>query len=207
MTEIDEDDFLSPEPEPESTAEHDENNPQSGVSITWLANALRMAPLTVKRKLADIPPLRKFRNGYIYNFKQAMEMLVEPKVDIASWVKTLRPADLPPYLQEAFWAAQVKRQLWETNAKDLWKTDDVLEVFGETFKTIKHTIQLWVEDLDRDTELTGKQREVLVRYTDALQASIYSSLLDIPKRRKTPPTLAQLSETDPNTLETEDGVS
>src|SRR5690606_18686323 len=76
-----------------------------------------------------------------YDLKQAASYLVPPKVDIVKWISKLRPTDLPAHLQTEFWDARLKRQKWEFAAGHLWRTEAVQDVLGETFRTIKETMQ------------------------------------------------------------------
>lgn len=156
-----------------------------GVTITFLAQVFGMAKHTVRKRIGDLPPLRRVRNAPIYNFVQACSFLVEPKIDIQEYLKTIRPSELPPALHKDFWDAMNKRQKWAEAAGDLWHTEDVMEVFGEVFKLIKSTSQLWVDNLDRVRELTPDQRRALVTAVDGLLDEVHTNLIRMPSERQT----------------------
>lgn len=165
----------------------------SGVSVAWLAHVFSMHPNTVKQRLADCPPIRgSWGNRPLFSVKQAAGYLVPPRVDIASWIKKLRPNDLPPYLQSEFWAAQNQRLKYEEAAGDLWRTEKVRDVLAEAFKTIKQGCQLWVDTLERAQELTPKQRTSLVHLVDGLQDDLYLRLVEMPKGGRTPSALSEI---------------
>lgn len=169
----------------------------AGVSTTWLMNAFRMDRSTVKRKLAPLPPIKYERaNMPIYDFVQAASYLVKPRVDIAEYIRTLKPNDLPNDLQKEYWDAQLKRQTFELKSGQLWRTEDVLETFGEVFKRIKTTMQLWVENIERKQGLSADQRTLLVQMVDGLQNDIHEQLIDLAKTRSTPSSRASENTTE-----------
>lgn len=156
-----------------------------GVSITWLAQAFGMDKPTVRKRLANCPPIGKMRTYDVYSLRQAASYLVEPKIDIAQYLKSLRPVDLPSYLQDAYWSAMLKRQKYEENARELWRTGDVLDVFGEMAMTLKSTVQLWVENLDRVHGLTPEMRETMTQQGDNLLEEIHRIMVEAPSKRRT----------------------
>lgn len=157
----------------------------AGVSVTWLASVWGMGTESIKRKLADCPPMKREKNAKIYNLRQAAGYLSEPKVNIDEYIKRLRPGDLPPALSKDYWDAKLKRQKWELEAGDLWRTVDVLDVFGETFKHIRTTTQLWLDTVERTEVLSAAQRETLQRLADGLLEDIHRKLVQMPAERKT----------------------
>lgn len=165
-----------------------------GVSVTWLANAFKMDRNTVKKRLAHCPSVSNDRSTPLYSLRQAASYLVEPKVDIASYLKAMRPNDLPPLLQDTFWSAQMKRQKWEVEAGNLWPTEDVLEVLSEAARRIRSAITLWTDNLDRVNGLNSEQRKMLTGMCDGLLDEIHETLIDMPRQKRTPSQLAQLSD-------------
>lgn len=194
----DDDDILGASTAPD-TSEHqgeftgDWTDTIRPVSLRWLSQAFRKDRQTVKKRLAPLQPLRYGRaNQPEYDFVQAASYLVEPKIDISAYLKTLQPKHLPPYLQDTFWAGQLKRQQWETRAGHLWPTNDVLAVFGTTFMLLKDTMQLWVENLDEQGILTAEQRTKIRQMVDGLQEDLHAQLVEMPNKRETRSQLAEL---------------
>lgn len=156
-----------------------------GVTVTFLAQLFGMAKHTVAKRLGPLQPLKRNRNAPVYNLAHAAAYLVEPKVDLQEYLRTLRPTEMPTQLQKDFWDAQIKRQKWEYEAKDLWRTADVLEVLSEVFKNFKSATQLWTDNLERVHSLSDAQRAALTDAVDALQNDFYQMLVEMPKRRQT----------------------
>lgn len=156
-----------------------------GVTIGWLAQAMDMNHDQVKKKLRECPPLRAYKNGYIYDFKVAVSYLVKPRFDIDAYLKQARIEDLPIRLQTEYWAAKNRRREYEENAGQLWRSEQVLEVLGEVFKMIKLALQLWSQNLESTAGLSDTQRKVLQKMVDKLQDDIYKRSVKIAGNRKT----------------------
>lgn len=164
-----------------------------GVSASWLAQMFGADKNTIKKKLAasGIEIVGRRNGGPLYRLADAAPYLVKPKVDLVAYIKTLRPNDLPPMLNEAYWSAMIKRQKWEENAGELWHTDKVLGVLGELNVLIRNRVTLWSEDVDRNEALSQKQREVITQLSDDLLKSIHGLLVDMPSRGATPASIAE----------------
>ena len=158
-----------------------------GVSAHWLAQMFGADKNTIKKKLAasGIEIVGRRQGGPLYRLADAAAYLVKPKVDLITYIKGLRPNDLPPMLNEAYWSAMIKRQKWEENAKDLWRTGDVLEVFGDLNLMFRTTVNLWVEEVDRINSLTAEQRVTISQNADKLLDQVYEMLVELPAKRKT----------------------
>lgn len=169
----------------------------AGVTVAWLSQVFGMDPSTVKKRLADCPPMSRRKAGYVYALPQAAKYLVKPVFDVQTYLRGMKPSDLPPQLTKEYWDAALKRQLWEERAGDLWRTAKVLEVLSDTFLMMKSTIQLWTEDLERKTGLTAEQRTELVKRTDSLQNEIHQSLVEMKSTRRTTPMQEEIGIDDP----------
>lgn len=153
-----------------------------GVTVAWLAQAFRLAPNTVKSRLVGCPVMSRRSRGEkmvttLYDLPTAAAYLVQPKQSSREYYKALKRGDLPPALSQTVWDALLKRQTYEERAGDLWRTEKVRSVLGTTFQTIKFTLQLFPETLERSQEFTPEQRVVLQQMVDALQQDIYDALV------------------------------
>lgn len=165
-----------------------------GVSANWLAQIFGSDVKTIKKKLSRAEGVRvgTGRNGTpLYNIATAAAYLVKPKIDLIAYVKGLRPNDLPPILNDSYWAAMLKRQKWQENAGDLWRTEDVIKVFGDVAMMIKTTAQLWVEDLDRLQGLTPEMRVAVTQQVDKLMEQVHEQMIEMPRTRHTRSSVAE----------------
>lgn len=157
-----------------------------GVTITWLMQAFRKDRYSVKKMLADCPPLRQNGNGQpVYDFVQAAAFLVKPRINIHEYIKKMKPEELPTDLQKEYWDARLKRQKYMVQAKQLYHAEDIAEVFGEAFKHIKTSTQLWSATLERTQGLTPDQYKTLEVLADQLLADLHKVLVDMQKRKRT----------------------
>lgn len=163
----------------------------AGVTVSWLAQAFRMDPKTVKFRLAKCPVLKAHQRGYIYEFKVAVAYLIPPQVDIAEYLQTVKIKDLPTRIQAEYWQAMRARQIWEREAGNLWRTEDVLAKFGEVFGILKSTTQLWGEDMERSVILSIEQRDFLRERIDSLLDDLYGKLTTLPEQSATASSLAE----------------
>lgn len=188
-----EDDLIGGPAEPAESVSIQLADVYGGVSASWLAQVFGHDKNTVAKKLASagLEVVGRRNGGPLYRIPDAAAVLVKPKVDLVAYIKTLRPNDLPPMLNVAYWDAMLKRQKWEENAGDLWRTADVLEVFGDLAFGIKTTVNLWVEEVDRQDGLTAKQRQTITELSDKLLSNVYQQLIDAPRKRKTSSSAAE----------------
>jgi hypothetical protein len=169
----------------------------AGVTVAWLSQVFGMDPTTVKKRLADCPPLQRRKAGFVYDVKTAAAFLVKPVFDVNKYLRGMKPSELPAQLQKEYWDAALKRQKWEELAGELWRTKHVMAVFSEVFLMMKSTMQLWSEDLERTTGLTQEQRVELVKLVDSLQNEIHQNLTTMKAIKRTPSMASEVEIDDP----------
>lgn len=184
-----------------SNAESDWAKLRNGVTITWLYQVLRMDRKTARKRLANCPIIGKgVGNVELYDIGTAMSYLVKPKFDIADYIKSMNPSELPPLLRKEYWDALLKQQQWEEKAGELWRTEKVMKVLGEAFQRIKNSTQTWADNVERKSSLTPDQYKALNLEVDALRHDMYDALVDMPRQEKTESTLAELPMADDDAL-------
>jgi len=157
-----------------------------GVSVFWLAKAFGLDSVTVRKKIADAPTFKRRKGGYLYDLKVVAPYLVKPRGGLEEMLRDMKPADLPTRLQAAFWDARLKQQRWEEAAKDLWRTEAVMEALGQVFQAVKFTVQLWPDQVERAVGLTEEQREMLTEMGDQLQNEVHRVVLEAAKANLSP---------------------
>jgi hypothetical protein len=170
-----------------------------GVTVAFLSQVFRMDSARVKRRLVNCPVKVTRRRGtkqvqHLYDLQTAASYLVEPNISPEEIIRKLSREDLPPAINTAYWDAQLKRQKWEENAGQLWRTETIRSAIGGMFQTIKFTVQLWADTIERQHGLTEEQRETLNGMTDTLQQEIYDSFVNNAKETMTGPQLAEMEK-------------
>ena len=149
-----------------------------GLPVTELAKIFHTSILNVRRKLADVRPIGERSGDPVYDIAEAAEWLVKPKVDLAEYIKTLRPADVPVALQKQFWDAQLGRQKFEELAGHSWRTEKVQTAIGDVLKVVRQKVRLFSDTVDRESTLNEEQRVILQRLSDELLEDMYKGVLE-----------------------------
>lgn len=171
----------------------------NGVTVAFLAQAFQMDTRTVSSRLKGCPIKARKRRGtkmatVLYDFKTACSYLVTPAMSSKEYLRSVKRGDLPAALQQQVWDALLKRQRWEENAGELWRTDRVRAVLSGTFQKIKFTMQLWTETLERQTEVTSAQRDIIIKLVDELQKEVYEAMVTQAAESQTGPQTDEMLE-------------
>lgn len=147
-----------------------------GCSLSQLAQIFAMDVRKIKGKLHGLAPVTTRAGHPIYRIKDAARYLVEPMWPIEEYVKHMNHTDLPYLLKKEYWAAQRSKQLYEIDAGDLWRTDQVVEHISELLKIISLSLRLTSDSVERETALTPKQRDIVIRTMDEALANAHSEI-------------------------------
>ncbi|MEO5866459.1 MAG: hypothetical protein ABIS14_01405 [Sphingomonas sp.] len=163
------------------------------VGRNWLGKAFGMDPdKTVKKRLANVQPhVRLGNNRELYLLTEIIPYLLKPKMDIASYIRTLNPTDMPASINKTFWEAERIKGRTLLESGELWHDSAVLDVLGRVFMLIKERIPIITEGM-RSTGITDEQAETLISYADQMQADLYEALVEQPQKRRNSPRRAEL---------------
>lgn len=149
-----------------------------GCSISQLSTIFGLDNREVSRRINGIAHCGE-RKGYpIYKIADVAHRLIPPaQQDVSEAIKKMSPKDLPPSLTREYWAAQSARLKYEEDAGDLWRTADVLATLSEIFKTARMSILLMRDLVERRTELSHKQRDIIQELIDGVLDDLSDSLI------------------------------
>lgn len=139
-----------------------------GASLIQIATLFKMDARDVKRKLHGTPvnPCGE-RGGYpIYAIKDVAPYLSPPPYDLDEFVQKMTLADLPTMLRKEYWAGMRSRQLYEKEAAELWSTDRVVDTVSTLMKTLRMSLLMSREAVERETELSDRQRAIITAIID-----------------------------------------
>lgn len=165
-----------------------------GVTLNWLSQVFQIEHGKVKALLKDCPIKARHKNGAIYDVKVAAGYLVKPVVDIEAYLQNMKVEELPTRLQDQYWSAMNKRQKWEENAGQLWRTARVAAAFGEVFLYLKEGANLFVQNLQTSTEVTPRQQELLEGMTRTLLKDFFQKIVNLKLRPDTVKAGSMLAE-------------
>ena len=138
-----------------------------GASLMQLAGLFNMDLADIRAKITGVvEPCGERRGHPIYKVKEVAPYLVSPAYDIDEFIQKMTVADLPTFLRKEYWAGMRSRQLYEKEAAELWPTSKVVEVVSMLLKTIRMSMLLARESVERETELTSRQRAIITRIVD-----------------------------------------
>lgn len=147
-----------------------------GASLVHLAEIFGKDSRDVRKKLVEgnVKPKGERRGHLVYAIKDAAPYLVTPAYSIDEFIERMSYADLPHLTRKEFWAGMRSRQLYEKEAAELWPTSDVVDTISELFKTLRMSLLLFRENVERETEMTDRQRDIIVRLVDNAMEDLYA---------------------------------
>ncbi|PZQ95026.1 MAG: hypothetical protein DI533_20410 [Cereibacter sphaeroides] len=150
-----------------------------GANITQLGKLFRMERRDITAKISgNVPPCGE-RGGYpIYFIHEVAPHIVKPIYDIETYLKRMHHNDLPKHLSKEFWAGLRQRQEYLKAEGDLWETDKVIEVMADAFKTLRMTLLLAGDTVEREMTLTHQQRDKLRVIFDGALNDLADSLVN-----------------------------
>lgn len=138
-----------------------------GISITQAITIFGMDLRDIKAKTHGlVKPCGERKGNPIYQIRDLAPYLVKPPYDIDEFIQRMSVADLPMMLRKEYWAGLRSRQLYEKEAAELWPTADVVDMVSTLFKTIRMSLLLTRESVERETELSDRQRAIITRIID-----------------------------------------
>lgn len=152
-----------------------------GLNQTQLQRLFKQDHPTIKRKLelakaAGVKPSGKRDKVDIWHIHEVAPYIVKPAFDIEHYIRTMDHKELPKILTKDFWAGLRSKQEYELKAGNLWPTEKVIEEMGEVFKLMKMSTLLMLDGLEKQTELTASQREIVRQLTHGMLNDIRSRI-------------------------------
>lgn len=137
-----------------------------GATMRQLAIMFSMDPKTVMAKVSGLVPVGRRRGTAVYSIPEAAQRLVKPSYEIERVIMGMNHSDLPPMLQNAFWSAQKTRAAYEEMIGDLWRTSKVVRLISVLFNSVRMSLLLLPDVLEREAGLTREQRAVVRRVVE-----------------------------------------
>lgn len=161
------------------------------VGVTFLGTVFGIEPRRLHKKLKNCPVVGRGTVGRgvgapLYDFKEAVAYIVDPKIDLETWFSSLSTTTMPPIIMKAFWEAIRTRSRVMEEAGDYWHTADVQAIFGRIVMLIRDSTLLWIEDLPDKADLSNENYGALRRQVNELLTSIQEMVDEARKHRRSP---------------------
>lgn len=144
-----------------------------GVNQDQLMRMFKMDHRTAKRKMMEahqggVKSIGKKLTAELYAIHEIAPYFCKPVMDPSEYIKSMDPRELPKILTKEFWAGQRSRQEYEEKAGSLWRTEKVVEEVGDLMKLVKMSSLLMLDAVERQTELSDRQREIIRSLTHGM---------------------------------------
>lgn len=148
------------------TSEHQTSNPLliHGANVSELAIMFGLQRKEAARRLENVPPTRRVGGISTWRISDVAHKLVridDSMSDLISTVLSTHHTDLPKMLSKEYWYGQNQRLRYMRDIGDLWDTHAVVELASEVFKTLRLSLMLAADSVERETGLTLGQREII----------------------------------------------
>ena len=126
----------------------------------------KMDPKVVTQKVSSLVPTGRRRGTSVYSIAEAAARLVKPSYEIERVLMNMNHSDLPPALSSAFWSGLKTRAAYEEMIGDLWRTDKVVRVISVLFNSIRMTLLLLPDTIQREAGLDREKMTVVRRVVE-----------------------------------------
>jgi hypothetical protein len=150
----------------------------AGLSIGDLAAVFRVSRFIMTGAIASLQPVGRRHKSPLYAIADVAPLIVKPVIEVESYIKGLKPKDLPPSLQKAFWDAQEARQSYEEKAGNLWHTHRVQLVIGKFVMIVRQRLVLATDQIDRMAPLSEDQRRLVQGTFDQVLSELQRAVSD-----------------------------
>lgn len=147
-------------------------------TMAQLAQLFETDAKTLPKRLRGLRPSGTRNNTSTYKIREAASRIVKPGYAIEHYLRTMNHSELPPLLTKEYWNGQRARQIYEENAGDLWRTAQVVEAFADAFKTLRMSLLLTADTVEREIELSEAQRKIIKRNIDGAIDDLREKMID-----------------------------
>lgn len=136
-------------------------------TVAQIAQLFNTDAKTLPRRMKGLVP-KGTRKGYkVFNIAEAASRIITPGYEIEEFIRQMSPQEMPVLLSKEFWNGQNARINYEKALGNLWPTEDVVAALGEFANTVRITLLLVPDDVDREIGVTDGQRDIVRRIMHA----------------------------------------
>lgn len=145
-----------------------------GANMSQLMTLFKLDYRTVQRKVFEsgVKPAGKRYGADIYSVAEIAPYLVKPVVDVETYIRKMHHSELPKMLTKEYWAGQREKQNVLERSGHLWSTEKIVEKVGELLKIVKMSTLLMLDAVERQSELSPRQRDIIKNLARGLLTDI-----------------------------------
>jgi hypothetical protein len=152
----------------------------SGASISQLGEIFELDRRTVTGRLRKVKPSGERSGNPTYRILDAAPLLLERYV-YNEQGELVRNDNRTDESAKDYWDAQLKRQKYEENAGDLWRTDQVVMTISQILKFFRESLVVFMDNLEYDSGLPQEQIAKAKLFCDNLLTSCHKHLNSPPE--------------------------
>lgn len=150
-----------------------------GMNLSEMSVAFGMDHRVLVEKIHGIKPSGVRNGANVWKIKDVYSALWRPNVEqIDAAMHRLNPADLPKMLTKEYWAGLRSRQEYKLRDGDLWPTVKVVTEVSELLKLVKMQALLTADAVERQTELSDKQRAIIKGLMDGMLHDLHKAVTE-----------------------------
>lgn len=164
---------------PKAVKEEDAELVATGLANqSQLAGLFKRDPKNMTRLLDGLAPAGERRGFKVYRIDEAAQRLVKPGYEVEDYLRRMHPSDMPPLLGKEFWNGQRARQAFEENEGDLWRTAEMVAVFAEACQTVRTSMLLFRDAVEREESLSEEASTIIQGLIDGAIKDIQVALVE-----------------------------
>lgn len=164
-----------------------------GANLSQLGIIFRMDHRVLVEKLIDCPPTGQHGGVNTWHIHVAAPYLVKPIYDIEAYIKRMNHNELPKHLTKEFWAGLRSKQEYQRLEGELWPTERVIAAVGGFMKLIKMSVRLMGDQVNRQSELSDRQRLIIRQQGDGLLEALHSAVIEQFSEKPTNPEVIEMA--------------
>lgn len=135
-----------------------------GATITELSELFGIDRKEVRHRISSVSPHGKRGQSEVWRVRDVAPKLIkldDSMTDLVSQVLATHHTDLPKMLSKEYWYGQNQRIRFLREINELWDTSYVVTLCGDVFKTLRLSLMLSADTVEREAGLTVKQRDII----------------------------------------------
>lgn len=144
---------------------------KQGATVSDLSVLFGLDRKQVRERLGDAAPIGKRSGNDTWRVKDVASRLVnlgDDHAELVSRVLALHHTQLPKMLSREYWAGQSNRLRVLKEMGELWDTAAVVELASTVFKSLRLSLMLAADTVERQVGLTVEQRDIIEKMMSAV---------------------------------------
>lgn len=148
-----------------------------GANKSQLEALFRIDNRVLNEYINGLAPVGKRGGVDIFDVSEVAKRIARPSDEqVERILPRMNHAALPKQLTKEFWQGQKTKQDFLLRAGELWSTDKVVAEVGEMVKQLNMELNLLIDGIERNTEMSEKQREVAAGLVEGAKANMVKRL-------------------------------